>query len=156
MVYLLWTLGLVALDQGIKVWVRQTMTPQTAIELIPNLIHLTAQENRGISFSFLSSLPETYRQPALAGVSLLVILGLLVYMWRSWSDLPKIERIGFCLIVSGALGNLIDRAFRGSVTDYMYFHYYDTSFFVNNLADDLISFGFVALLYHSFKKPHES
>jgi len=156
MIYLLWTLALIALDQGIKIVVRETMTSQTFIELVPNLIHLTSQENRGISFSFLSGLPEGFRQPALAGISFVVIIGLLVYIWRNWKSLPKIERVGFCLILAGAVGNLIDRAFRGSVTDYMYFHYYDTSFFVNNLADDLISFGFVALLYHSFKKPHGS
>ena len=152
MLYFVCTIALVLIDQGIKIVVRQQLSPSDLIELIPNFIHLTYQENRGISFSFLSELPEGFRQPALAGVSLAVITGLLIYLWRNWIKIVKVERIGFCLILAGAIGNLIDRAFRGSVTDYMYFHFYDTSFFVNNFADDLISFGFVALLYHSFKR----
>jgi len=152
MIYFTVTLLLICLDQGIKFLVRAQLEPTDMIQVIPNLIHLTYQENRGISFSLLSELPEKFRQPALSGISLLVILGLLFYLWRHWVSTTNLERWGLMFILSGAIGNLIDRAFRGSVTDYMYFHFYDTAFFVNNLADDLISIGFLVLLYYSYRK----
>ncbi|MDT8446445.1 MAG: signal peptidase II [bacterium] len=141
-------------DQLIKVAARRYLPTDHVVEVIPHFIGLIYQENRGISFSLLSELPETLRQPVLAGVSALVVVALSVYLWRRWERVPTLERYGFAMILSGALGNLIDRAFRGSVTDYMYFHAYQTGFFVNNFADDLISIGFVLVLWQSFKKPH--
>ena len=142
----------VGLDQIIKILVRSNLNAYSYIEIIPNFIHLTHQENRGVSFSFLSNLPDMIRVPLLTGVSLVVIIGLTVYIYKSWNRLDLGERWGFALILSGAVGNLIDRAFRQQVTDYMYFHFYDTSFFVNNFADDLISIGFVLIVWQSFRK----
>jgi signal peptidase II len=140
------------LDQLIKFLVRQYLTNHSYIEIIPNFIHLTYQENKGISFSFLADLPTMLRVPLLAGVSAIVIIGLSVYIYQKWESLLQWEKWGFVFILSGALGNLWDRAVRQQVTDYMYFHYYDTGFFVNNLADDLISIGFVLIVIAGFLK----
>ena len=140
------------LDQLIKFLVRQYLTNHSYIEVIPNFIHLTYQENKGISFSFLADLPTMLRVPLLAGVSAIVIIGLSVYFYQKWESLLQFEKWGFVFILSGALGNLWDRAVRQQVTDYMYFHYYDTGFFVNNLADDLISIGFVLIVIAGFLK----
>ncbi len=146
----------VAIDQVIKVVVRNNLTPYDYIELIPNFIHLTYQENQGISFSLLADLPDNIRSPLLSGVSLIVIIGLSVYIIKQWKSLSTGEKWGFTLILSGAIGNLIDRAFRGQVTDYMFFHFYDTGFFVNNFADDLISIGFVLIIWQSFRKKKDN
>ena len=54
--------------------------------------------------------------------------------------------LAFQLILAGAIGNLIDRALFGVVTDFIHFRFYSTSFFVNNIADILISAGVVAYL----------
>jgi len=143
---------LVGIDQGIKILVRTSLTAESNIELIPNLIHLTYQENKGISFSMFADLSDSYRVPILAGISAIVVIGLIIYVIRRWSELLTGEKWGFSLILSGAVGNLLDRAIREQVTDYMHFHFYETSFFVNNLADDMISVGFVLLLLYSFRK----
>jgi len=153
--YLVTIIALVGVDQWIKVLVRTHLTSQSYIEVIPNLIHLTYQENKGISFSMLSDLSESIRVPLLAGVSAVVVIGMFIYLYRYWEQVNRGERWGFSLVLAGAIGNLIDRAFRGQVTDYMFFHYYDKSFFVNNFADDLISIGFVFMVLFSFKKKVE-
>lgn len=140
---------LFALDQLIKVLVRTYLSSHSFIEVIPNFIHLTYQENKGISFSMFSSLPEGIRAPILASLSGIIIVGLLIYIYKHWVTISILERWGFTLIISGALGNFWDRAVRQQVTDYMYFHFYDVGFFVNNFADDLISIGFVFLVYKS-------
>lgn len=143
---------LVGIDQVLKILVRSYLSADSYVELIPNFIHLTYQENQGISFSLLSELPDFIRIPLLTGVSALVILALSVFVYRQRNRLNRWEKWGFTLILAGALGNLIDRAFRQQVTDYMFFHFYQTSFFVNNLADDLISIGFVLMIWQSFVK----
>ncbi len=155
LIYILFILIFVGLDQWIKILVRQNLTGLSNIEVIPNFIHLTHQENRGISFSMLSDLPDSLRVPLLSGISLLVVLIMLIYLYLKWEKIIPLERWGFSLVLSGAIGNLIDRAFRQEVTDYMHFHFYDKSFFVNNLADDLISLGFVFMVYASFKEKAE-
>ena len=143
---------LVALDQFIKYLVRINLSSYSYIEIIPNLVHLTYQENQGISFSMLSDLPDSIRVPLLSGVSGVVVIGLCIYIYRGWNNLNTGEKWGFSLIISGAIGNLLDRAIRQQVTDYMFFHFYETGFFVNNLADDIISIGFVLILWQSFFK----
>jgi len=151
-IYIFAIVIMAGLDQLIKYLVRFYLTGQSYIEIIPNLIHLTYQENKGISFSFLADLPTMLRVPLLSGVSAIVIVGLSFYIYKKWETLLQWEKWGFVFILSGALGNFWDRAVRQQVTDYMYFHYYDTGFFVNNLADDLISIGFVLIVISGFLK----
>ena len=57
-----------------------------------------------------------------------------------------IARIGFALIIGGALGNLIDRAVYGHVIDYVLFHTPVWSFAVFNLADAFITVGAVLVV----------
>ena len=149
--YIFLLVACVGLDQIIKVVIRENLTSHSYIELIPNFIHLTHQENQGVSFSMLAELPDFIRVPFLVGVSLSVVLAILVYLYLKWDETVTIERWGFTLVLSGAIGNLIDRVVRQEVTDYMHFHFYERSFFVNNLADDLISLGFIFMLYANFR-----
>ena len=51
--------------------------------------------------------------------------------------------ISFILIMSGAIGNLIDRVFFGYVTDFIYFHFFPAF----NIADMAVSVGAVLLAY---------
>ncbi|MBT3225070.1 MAG: signal peptidase II [Deltaproteobacteria bacterium] len=148
--YLTFIAVFIGLDQLLKFTARLYLQSGSYIELIPNLIDLTLQENQGISFSLLSDLPSLVRVPLLAGISLIVVVGLCIYVFRNWTALVTGEKLGFSLIISGAVGNLIDRVVRQQVTDYMYFHFYDTGFFVNNLADDLITIGFLIMVYQAF------
>lgn len=143
------TLFMALLDQMTKALVKKYFDASTFIEIIPDFIHLTHQQNKGVSFSFLGDLPDVWRVPLLVGVSALVILGIILYLYKNWDQVNQLEKWGFALILGGALGNLWDRAVYQSVTDFMYFHFKETGFFVNNLADDQISIGFVLLLWGS-------
>ena len=135
---------LLAVDQLVKIWVRVEIPMFQSTGLIPNLIDLTHVENRGVSFSFLADLNDSMRVPILVGISL-VAIGLIGAFW--WSNRTRFNffaNLAFVLILPGAIGNLIDRAIYGTVTDYFHFRFYSTSFFVNNLADIYISLGVVA------------
>ena len=59
-------------------------------------------------------------------------------------------RIGFALIVGGAIGNLIDRSIHGHVIDYILFHTPVWSFAVFNLADAFITVGAVMVVADEF------
>jgi signal peptidase II len=56
------------------------------------------------------------------------------------------------LIIAGALGNIIDRLPDGVVTDFLFFHIGNTSFFIFNFADAFISIGAAIFFLTEFKK----
>jgi signal peptidase II len=135
---------LVAADQAIKAWVRAAIPLHAASVLVPHLLDLTHVENRGVSFSFLGDMADSVRVPLLVGVSVVAVLLLGAYWLRQRARLHVLAEVAFALILPGAVGNLIDRLAFGTVTDYLHFHFFELSFFVNNLADILISLGVVA------------
>lgn len=137
---------LVLLDQGAKTLVRMYVPMHESSILLPNLIDLTHVQNKGVSFSVLGDLPDQFRVPLLIGISLLALGILIYYWWQQRRVVNVLSHFAFQLILGGAIGNLIDRAVFGAVTDFLHFRFYSTSFFVNNAADIFISAGVVAYL----------
>lgn len=138
--------ALVLLDQGSKIWVRLRVPLHESTPLVPNFLELTHVENRGVSFSYLGNLTEGVRVPFLITISAVALFLLGYYWWRQRALLNSFSHLAFQLIVSGAIGNLIDRALYGTVTDFFHFRYFATSFFVNNIADIFITVGVVTYL----------
>ncbi|KAB0540626.1 MULTISPECIES: signal peptidase II [Brucellaceae] len=122
-------------DQYIKFLVESGMDYNQQIDLLPFLA-LYRTHNEGIAFSMLSWLHDG----GLIAMTVAVI-GFVSYLW--WTTAPErvISRIGFALIIGGALGNLIDRSLLGYVVDYILFHLPSWSFAVFNMADVYISTG---------------
>ncbi|MBF0286945.1 MAG: signal peptidase II [SAR324 cluster bacterium] len=134
---------LTLVDQGSKILVRQYVEMYEVTVLMPNFLELTHVENKGVSFSFLSDLPKMIRLPLLLSVSVIAVAGMLYYLIRYWHSIDSYLKTALTWIIPGALGNLIDRALFGAVTDFLHFRWYEISFFVNNLADCFISIGVV-------------
>ena len=137
---------LLGLDQASKAWVRAGIPLHQSTELLPNLLDLTHVENRGVSFSFLGDIADGVRVPLLVGISVIAVALLGLYWLRQRTALHPLAEAAFALILPGAIGNLIDRLLFGTVTDFLHFRFFETSFFVNNVADILISLGVVAYL----------
>ena len=134
----------VALDQWIKYLVETRLVMHEMVEVLPFLA-LYRTYNTGIAFSMLSSFGDT----GLIVVSLAVIAFVLYLASRSTDD-QGIARLGFALIIGGAIGNLIDRAVYGHVIDYILFHTPVWSFAIFNLADVFITVGAVTVLLDEF------
>jgi signal peptidase II len=83
------------------------------------------------------------------------IIVLLVVIVRAES--VSLTSISCALILGGAMGNLIDRAIRGRVIDFMRAHYYDLNYPIFNVADSAISIGVMLILLMTvFGRDHES
>lgn len=140
-------LGLI-LDQLTKVWVVNTFeltVPPETIALWPGVFHFTYVTNTGAAFSLFSDNGGWLRWLSL-GVSLaLVILGLRTLLPNRW------EQIGYGLILSGALGNGIDRFLNGEVVDFLDFRL--IRFPIFNVADVCINIGIACLLIAAFITP---
>ena len=134
---------LLGLDLCSKIWVRANIPLYQMTELINNLIDLTHVQNRGASFSIFADVSDNIRIPMLVGVSLIAVVAMTFYQVHYWMELDFYTSTGLVFILPGAAGNLVDRVVYGHVTDFFHFRWYDTSFFVNNLADCFISVGVI-------------
>lgn len=131
---------LVAFDQGVKCWVEKTMALYEEIPLLPCLSLLRAH-NSGVAFSMLSSFPDI----GLILLALVIIVFVACLWWKS-SPERRLTRLGFLLVMSGAIGNLIDRIRFHYVIDYIYFYIPNIfSFAIFNLADAFITIGAVLI-----------
>ncbi len=134
----------IALDQWIKYLVETRLALHEPVDLLPFLA-LYRTYNTGVAFSMLSSFGDT----GLIVVSLAVIAFVLYLASRSAGE-QWLARIGFALIIGGAIGNLIDRAVYGHVIDYILFHTPVWSFAIFNLADAFITVGAIMVLTEEF------
>ncbi|CCV05336.1 Lipoprotein signal peptidase [Mesorhizobium metallidurans STM 2683] len=139
--YALLVIAAVATDQWVKHLVETGLPFQEKLDLVPFLA-LYRTYNTGIAFSMLSSFGDT----GLVVIAVLVV-GFVLYLAARTPPGHSLARIGFALIIGGALGNLLDRAVQGHVIDYLLFHTPVWSFAVFNLADVFISTGAVLVVF---------
>ena len=135
---------LVIIDQAIKAWVVAHMAYGEEWPLLPFLSLLHAR-NTGVAFSMFSNGSVLF----LVGLPIL-IMGFITYMLYRTEPHERYSRLGFIMILGGAVGNVIDRATLGYVVDYVYFHTPIWSFAIFNFADAMITLGVGFVLLQEF------
>lgn len=141
--WLLLALAVVLIDQLTKALVEQTFRFGERRTVIPGWFDLTLVYNKGAAFSFLSSADGWQRWffIALGTVAAVVIVFMLV---RHGSQ--RLFGFGLAMILGGAVGNVIDRVWRGQVVDFLLFHHGDWYFPAFNAADSAITLGAALLI----------
>ncbi len=133
MLYYLLAIILVVVDQGVKWWVRGNIPLGGAVSFLPGLMDLTYVQNTGAAFSSFAG--QTW---LLTAVSLAASVVVAVLLARDYFPGP-LGRLTLSLVLAGAVGNLIDRAFLGFVTDMFQTTFME--FAVFNVADICVVVG---------------
>lgn len=135
--------AVVIFDQLTKWWAVNDLA-DGPIVLIDGFLQLRLLFNTGASFSILSN-----AGPILAIVAFGVV-GLIVYILGEASR--RVEAVALGLVLGGAVGNLLDRLFRGDgFLDGAVVDFIDFSFFATfNVADAAINVGVALLLIATF------
>jgi len=142
---LLITVGVVVVcDQVTKLFVDTAMLPHQSITVIENYVHITYIRNPGGAFGLLARTGRGFVRPLLLGLSLAAVL-ILTLIYRATPRDRLLSRIGFSLILGGAVGNLTDRIRLDEVIDFVDVHWYQYHWPAFNIADSAITIG-VALL----------
>ncbi|GAB4241539.1 MAG: signal peptidase II [Methyloligellaceae bacterium] len=133
-----------ALDQASKA-LALAATPRLAggVEILP-VFDLVLVRNSGVSFGLLGSVPW----PALAFIGLIIVAILAAWLWRVQTRLLA-GALG--LVIGGALGNVLDRARSGAVTDFLDFHLAGYHWPAFNLADIAVVAGTGLLLLGNWR-----
>lgn len=140
MIYLILAALIVIADQAVKyLVVSHIALGETAFSIL-GLFSVTYVKNEGAAFSIMSG-----RVSALSVVSVIFCIGVIAYwIWKKPKN--KLLCTSLALMFSGALGNAIDRIFRGFVVDFINAEF--ISFPVFNIADTAIVIGAALLVLY--------
>lgn len=134
------------IDIIVKLIVKSKLVIQQSIKVIDNFFYITYVKNTGAAWSILSG-----KQTFLIIFTLIVIIALFIYLYKK-KTYTKLETVGYSLLISGALGNLIDRIVYGYVIDYLNFYIFNYDFPIFNIADSCIVIGIVLLFIGSWRE----
>jgi len=142
----------VVLDQITKIAAERALDLHQGIEVLP-MFNIRLAYNYGAAFSFLN-IPGGQQRWLFTGISLIASIVLIVWLYRLTMQ-EKWLSLSFALILGGAAGNLIDRAYYGYVIDFIQVYYDKWYFPTFNIADSAIFCGAALMLFLTFfeKKP---
>lgn len=131
-------IALVIADQLIKLLVIARLKPIGSLLVVNGFLRLNYVENTGAAFGSFSSHTVV--------LSVVTLLAVIIGFYYLLSEKIKFgfEYVCILLVMSGGVGNLIDRVFRGYVIDYIEPLFID--FAVFNFADILVTCGAVLLI----------
>lgn len=133
---------LLVLDQATKLLIERHLSLHQARDVIPGFFAIAHVENRGAAFGLLANLSG-------AGTLFVVISLIAIVLICAYFRWLKEEEVWtpFCLalVLTGAVGNLIDRFRLGSVVDFLDVHYQGWHWPAFNVADSCITIGVILL-----------
>ncbi len=103
--------------------------------------------NNGIAFGLLSFQENFYYEV----ITTLIIIVTLLVLWFALKS-KGYEKMGFLMILGGALGNIFDRLYYSSVIDFIDISYNNYHWFIFNVADIFITIGVIMLIFLEFFK----
>ena len=150
MYFMLFTLLLIIIDQITKYFTVTTLKPIGSKEIIGGILSLTYVENRGAAFGILQNARWVFIIITIAAIGAIV-----AYILKMK---PKNKTLMFSLslILSGAIGNMIDRTFRSFVVDMIEVTFIDYPVF--NFADCCVVIGAILLgiyILFIYKEPEK-
>ncbi len=132
-------------DQVSKYYVMNHFVLGESLPVIQNVFHFTYIINHGAAFGMLTNQRWFFLAVALV---LIIVYG--IYR-KQVNNGPLILRVGSALLISGAIGNGIDRYILHGVVDFFDFRIWP----IFNIADIGICIGVVCIIYYLLTSKHE-
>ena len=136
--------AIIAFDQWSKWVIKTSFNLYQSKPVIQDLLHFTYVTNDGMAFGL--SFP--------GGKHILLVMTILLtgfiigFLWKEREGHPLVK-YGLALILSGAIGNLIDRFLYGKVVDFLDLMIGDFHWYIFNVADSSVTIGMVLFIMHS-------
>ena len=136
---------IVTLDQWSKWAIKTSFQLYESKPVIQDIFHFTYVTNDGMAFGL--SFP--------GGKHILLVMTILLtgfivgFLWKEKDGHPLVK-YGLALILSGAIGNLIDRLLYGKVVDFLDVMIGNFHWYIFNVADSAVTVGMVLFIIHSF------
>ncbi len=131
---------LIIVDQLSKGAIQESFFYGETLPVIKGFFSLAYVKNTGAAFGFGAGGPEWFRQVFFLGLPVIFCGWIFVQLVKSLKG-PFFISLAYALIISGAIGNLIDRFLLGYVVDFLMFYWKDEAhhFPAFNVADSCIT-----------------
>jgi len=139
-VLLIFCFGILLLDQWTKYIIVQKLRLYQRVEVIQGFFNIIHVRNTGGAFGIFGGEKGGIGSVLFVVVSLIAI-GAIVFLFVKIKENEKTLTLSFSLILSGAIGNLIDRLQYGEVVDFLDFHLSTYHWPAFNIADSAICIG---------------
>lgn len=138
--YVVIFIATIVLDRISKQLVLKYISKGEIVKCIPGVFHLTYLENKGAAFGMLANNRWVFMVFSVVAIALMI--------WYIIKDNPQSMwvKTSLGLLLGGGIGNMIDRVFRGSVTDFIDFEF--VRFYVFNIADACVTVGCAILIVY--------
>lgn len=150
MVWIITSILLIAIDQLSKIYFYNNQILYNGYEIIDRFFYFTYLENRGAAFGVLQNGRFFFL------IFTLIAIGFMIWYFIKNNNL--ILRISLLLMISGGIGNYIDRLLRGFVVDFLDFYPLGYDFPIFNFADICVTVGVGILLFYVifiYKEPEK-
>ncbi|WP_077341247.1 signal peptidase II [Pseudocolwellia agarivorans] len=145
----LWlTLLCLVVDQVTKHQVVGSMELYESIQVL-SFFSITYVHNLGAAFSFLAD-QGGWQRWFFTSIAAIASIVFIIWLAKTPKD-KKLLSVAFALLLSGALGNLIDRVLFGYVIDFLDFYIGNNHWPAFNVADSMIFIGAALMIFDSFK-----
>lgn len=149
----LWvTFIFLVIDQITKHAVAGNMALYESIHVLP-FFNITYAQNAGAAFSFLAD-QGGWQRWFFTAIAFIASIVFLVWLKRTPTNQPFLAASLACML-SGAVGNLIDRVLFGYVIDFLDFYWQGNHFPTFNVADSIIFIGAALMIIDSFKQEQD-
>lgn len=139
MIYIFLFLIMLVIDQYTKYIIDTNFFVTESVSIIDKFLNLTYVQNRGIAFGLFQG-----KLDIVTIFAVLAILAIFVNLLRNFKKIDILEKLAYTMILSGAVGNIIDRIMRGFVVDMIDFR--GLWSFIFNFADVWINIGILLLI----------
>lgn len=146
---------LTIIDQISKLIIVDLFSLGESREIISGVFNLTLVHNFGAAFGMFGGIENDALRLSFLWGSSIAALFVLFYVYRTEKNNQK-ALVGLLLIISGAFGNLIDRARLGYVVDFLDFYIGENHWPAFNFADSYICIGVAILFLFTHSKKIES
>ncbi len=131
-------IALLIVDQLTKTWAANHLKGQAGCEIIKGFFYLTYAENNGAAWSILQGQTTFF--------VVIGIVALVAFIYWYWKSERMLSQISLALIISGTLGNMIDRMLLTNVRDFLDFYIFGYDFPIFNIADSCLTIGMILML----------
>ncbi|MEB5791915.1 signal peptidase II [Staphylococcus hominis] len=128
------------IDQLTKKIITATMNIGDSYEVIPHFLNITSHRNNGAAWGILSGKIGFFY------IITLIILAVLIIFYIKETKYNAFMQVAISLLFAGALGNFIDRLFKGEVVDFIDTNIFGYDFPIFNIADSSLTIGVIFVI----------
>lgn len=135
----------ILIDQITKYIIATSMAVGDSFNVVGDFLRITSHRNYGAAWGMLQDRMVFFY------IVTIIVIGFIIYFYKNEAGFNPLMQFGLTLVFAGAVGNFIDRLFRGNVVDFIDTTIINYDFPIFNVADSCLTVGVMMLIIVMFQ-----